>query len=325
MKKRKLYCGIDVSSETLDICYETSEGDKVHKQVKNDKTGFMIILKQCRGDYHFIMESTGIYHTSLMFYLHEQNKVYSVINALQIKRYIQMHLERNKSDKKDARRICEYGIDRSPEPTEMPDLAYFECRSLNNAIDDLTKEITKLTNQIHSISRAPFDTQTIIRSYRSLILKLEKEKKKMDFRLQEKLKEWQPELMELVQTVKGIGKRAASELIIYTRGFKNMTSYRQLISYAGLSPVEFSSGSSIKGRVKICKQGGKKLRHILYMGALNAKVTNRACRELYERLVARGKNKKAAIIAVCNKLLKQVFGVVKNKRAYEDNYQLNFN
>ncbi len=102
-----------------------------------------------------------------------------------------------------------------------------------------------------------------------------------------------------------------------------MRTYQQLISYAGLSPVEYSSGSSIKGRTKICKQGGKQLRHILYMGALNAKETNRACRELFDRLVATGKNKKAAVIAVCNKLLKQVFGCVKNGTVFNDNYTKN--
>jgi transposase len=56
------------------------------------------------------------------------------------------------------------------------------------------------------------------------------------------------------------------------------------------------------------------------MCALNAKANNKGCRELYDRLVAKGKNKKAAIIAVCNKLLKQVFGVVKSGVLYQDNF-----
>ena len=60
--------------------------------------------------------------------------------------------------------------------------------------------------------------------------------------------------------------------------------------------------------------------HILYMCALNAKKTNTQCRELFERLVEKGKNKKAAVIAVCNKLLKIVFGVVKNRVFYQDNF-----
>jgi hypothetical protein len=56
------------------------------------------------------------------------------------------------------------------------------------------------------------------------------------------------------------------------------------------------------------------------MDALNAKDNNPSCKELFERLVAKGKNKKLVLIAVCNKLLKQVFGVVKNNQRYDKNY-----
>ena len=59
------------------------------------------------------------------------------------------------------------------------------------------------------------------------------------------------------------------------------------------------------------------------MCALNAKKNNRACRELYDRLVEKGKNKKVALIAICNKLLKQVFGCVKNKTLFDDNFLKN--
>jgi len=59
------------------------------------------------------------------------------------------------------------------------------------------------------------------------------------------------------------------------------------------------------------------------MCALNAKSTNPACKALFDRLVAKGKNKKPAIIAVCNKLLKQVFAVVKSGIPYNKNYPIN--
>ncbi len=45
---------------------------------------------------------------------------------------------------------------------------------------------------------------------------------------------------------------------------------------------------------------------------MNAIKTNPACKALYERLRAKGKTGKQGLIAVCNKLLKQVFAVVKN-------------
>jgi transposase len=323
MKTERLFCGVDVSSETLDICYETMAGNKEHLQVSNNKKGFTLILKTCGIDTHFVMESTGVYHMGLMFYLHEKGCVFSVVNALQIKRYIQMHLERNKSDKKDARRICEYGIDWRPEPSQLPDKEYFECRAINNALHDLTKEITRLSNQIHALRRCEIDVKDVVKSYEGLVRKMKEEQRKLESLLQAKLKSWEPELLSKVSSVKGIGKKAAAELLIYTKLFKGMESYKQLISYAGLSPVEYSSGSSIRGKTRICKQGGKQIRNILYMCALNAKKTNRSCRELFDRLVAQGKNKKLAVIAVCNKLLKQVFGCVKNNTFYQDDYVKN--
>jgi transposase len=320
MITQKYYCGIDVSSETLDCCFQTALGERQHIQVLNNKKGYAQLLKICEADTHFVMEATGVYHMNLMFYLHEKGKVYSVVNALQIKRYIQMHLERNKTDKKDAKRICDYGMNRHPEATQMPDKEYFECRSLNQAIHDLTKAITKMNNQVHALKRSGVAAKEVMKSMEKLMKNMREEQAKLSAVLEEKLMAWQPELVAQVQSVKGIGKRAASELIIYTQSFKGMESYKQLISYCGLSPVEYSSGSSIRGRSKICKQGGRQIRHILYMCALNAKATNRACRELFDRLVASGKNKKAAVIAVCNKLLKQVFGCVKNKTKYQDDY-----
>jgi len=62
---------------------------------------------------------------------------------------------------------------------------------------------------------------------------------------------------------------------------------------------------------RIYKRGGKNLRNVLYMCSMNAMKTNTACKTLYERLRANGKTGKQALIAVCNKLLKQVFAVVK--------------
>jgi len=49
---------------------------------------------------------------------------------------------------------------------------------------------------------------------------------------------------------------------------------------------------------------------------LTAKVYNKACRELYERMVTAGKAKKVALVAVMNKLLKQVFGIVNSGEDY---------
>ena len=318
-----LYSGIDVSCDTLDVCYQAADNTLHHLKVSNDAKGYLQLLKQTGNTHHFVMEATGVYHISLMFFLHQHNCIYSVVNALQIKRYIQMHLERNKTDKKDAKRICEYGMERKPPASEMPIPLYFECKTLNNAIKKITAEIIAFTNQIHSLEKLPVYSAAVVKCYKKLIKELKQQQQLLEKELQHKLLEWQPELVRQVNSVVAIGKRATAELIIYTQGFKGMHNYRQLISYTGLSPREFSSGSSIRAKARICKQGGKTLRNILYMCSLCAIKTNHPCKQLYERLVAKGKNKKLALIAVCNKLLKQVFAVVHNQTMFNNNYLKN--
>lgn len=320
MTTSNLYCGIDISATTIDICIQQSNGIFDWHKLSNNAIGFKQLLKLCPTNYWFVMETTGVFHLPLCFFLERKNCMYSVVNALQVKRYIQMNLERSKTDKKDAKHICMYGIERKPLQYQMPDAQYFECRTLNNAIESITAEITALTNKIFALKQLAIESKVVLKTYTTLIKNLAAERKKLETELEKQLKTWQPDLVKTVSSVKGIGKRATAILIIFTQGFKHTASYQQLISYAGLSPKEYSSGKSIKGKTRISKIGGGQLRRTLYMCALNAKKTNAACKALFDRLVEKGKNKKAAIIAVCNKLLKQVFAVAQSGVMYQDNY-----
>jgi transposase len=320
MEAKKLCCGIDVSHTKLDVCYQNNLGEFFHLQVGNNNNGFAKILEHTGVNYHFVMEATGVYYIRLAFYLHQQSCKLSVVNALSIKRYIQMHLERNKSDKKDAAWICRYAIEQTPPYWEMPDSAYFESKQLYNTIREYTEQIKRINNQLHSLRLLPVPSKDTIKSLEKIIVCMEKEIKQLEQKLQLLLEQWQPEQLKSVSSIKGIGKRAAAMLIVFTQGFKHTQSHRQLISFAGLAPTQYSSGSSIQGKPRIYKRGGKNLRDVLYMCSMNAMKTNTACKALYDRLRANGKTGKQALIAVCNKLLKQVFAVVKNNTLYQPNY-----
>jgi transposase len=65
-----------------------------------------------------------------------------------------------------------------------------------------------------------------------------------------------------VDSIKGIGKRATAMLIVFIQGFKNTQNHRQLISFAGMAPTEYSSGTSIHGKPRIYKKAGKALRDV---------------------------------------------------------------
>ena len=109
-------------------------------------------------------------------------------------------------------------------------------------------------------------------------------------------------------------------VIILTEGFTKFENAGQLCNYAGITPTIRRSGSSVRGRSRISKVGNRKLRNLLFLCAFSACKHNKGCREIYERITAKGKSKKLALIAVSNKLLKQAFAIAKSGLPYDENY-----
>ncbi|OCK49645.1 hypothetical protein BA768_08630 [Chryseobacterium sp. CBo1] len=68
MEEKNNYCGIDVSSETLDLYFKNKEGILQHFQVTNTVTGFRKMIRLAGRETHFVMEATGVYHLHLIFF-----------------------------------------------------------------------------------------------------------------------------------------------------------------------------------------------------------------------------------------------------------------
>ena len=312
-------CGIDVSKDTLDCCYNTEEGLEKHLQVSNDEKGFRQLFKTC-AKRSYVMECTGPYYLRLALWLKEQGCSVCAENALVIKRFIQMNKERNKNDRADARWIFRYSQQCETKEWKIPAREQVECQQMLSGIRGYNRQRNMLLNQLHSIETLPWQSAEMKRSLKQMIKKAGAEIEKLQQKLEEKIKVWMPGQSENLQSIPGLGKRAAAMLIVFTSGFEKVENHRQLISMAGLNPVEHTSGSSIRGKTRICKMGGGQLRNILYMCSMSAIKFNKACKALYERLIAKGKNGKVALIAVCNKLLKQAFAIAKSGTLYNENY-----
>ncbi len=105
-----------------------------------------------------------------------------------------------------------------------------------------------------------------------------------------------------------------------TRCFQLVTNQKQLSSYAGLDIVFNDSGLK-KGRTSISKKGDTFIRKALFMPALSACRANPKFKEFYQRLVAKGKNKKLAIITVTRKLLLLIYTLWKTNSPYIPDYK----
>ena len=124
----------------------------------------------------------------------------------------------------------------------------------------------------------------------------------------------------LLYFIPGIGRKTAGRRLLFAGGFTRFAAYRPVIALAGPSPREHTPGASIRGQVRITKMGGGLIRNKPSGCRFPAKQTNAACAALLDRLVAQGKNKTLALIAVCNKLLKQAFAIVKSGVPYQADF-----
>lgn len=308
--------GIDVSKETLAVCHAPN-GKNQHLEVSNNKAGFQKLLKSCGTGRLYVMEATGAYYMQLAYFLYAQGAAVAVINPVVIKRFVQMHLGKGKSDKKDAQWIMRYGQQNQVKQWQPEAPLLVECRQLEQAIEQLIKQKTMLSNSLEALERQPVKCLLVVKGLKQTSKLLQRQIGQMERELEGKLASVFSKEMDLLASIPGIGRKTAGMLLLFAGGFEHMASYRQLIAKAGLCPREHTSGTSIRGKVRITKMGAGLIRSKLYMCSLTAMKGNAACKHLYERLVARGKNGKVALIAVCNKLLKQAFAIVKSGRPYQ--------
>ncbi len=320
--KSKLVAGIDVSKSSLDMSYNTSMGDVIHIKVSNDTIGFKKLLKLAGSDYLYVMECSGPYYLRLSIFLKEHNVDVSVSNGLIVKRFIQMKGERNKNDKKDSYWIHRFGMEQELKLWEIPSDSQVKSKQMLAGISLLKRQSTMLINQLHSFETLHLQDKDTIKSLRTVLKKIEAEINKLERKMEDTIKEWNKKQYENLLSIPGIGKRTASLLMIQTDGFKKVDNYRQLISMVGTAPREFRSGSSVRGKVRICKMGGKDIRSVMYLGAMSAAIYNPACKALYQRLIEKGKNGKLAMIAVVNKLLKQSYAIAKSGEKFDREYAM---
>lgn len=106
-----------------------------------------------------------------------------------------------------------------------------------------------------------------------------------------------PQTEQIIKENKGFGKSLALSLFPIMQYNKDRSA-KQIISYIRLSPKIFESGSSIKKKQTINKMGNSKVRRILYLSAMSCIRYNEVFKKRYEKLLAKGKSKKVAIVAI---------------------------
>ncbi len=122
---------------------------------------------------------------------------------------------------------------------------------------------------------------------------------------------------DLLNSIPGIGEATVAAILAELTLFEQCDRVQKVVAYIGLAPREFTSGSSIKCKPRLCKMGNARMRKALYMPSLVAMQCNPVIISFSRRLTERGKNGKVIVCAVMRKLVHIIFGVLKSGRPFD--------
>ena len=240
MNKDIKYFGIDISKDVFDVCDEHQE----FYQFANSISGFKKFAKLLDTNSVCVMEATGYYHLRLAYFLIEKGIGVSIENPLKIKRYIQMHLSKIKTDKSDSKMIQAYAKECNPTLWYGASKNQQKSLQLSRLLSVYTKQSTQLKNKIHGETVLGNPSKAVVHSLKRQLKSLKKEMQKLESILLENVKKEHPETLTLLKSIPGIGEKTALQLLVLTDGFNRFESSKELCSYAGITPIIRQSGSS---------------------------------------------------------------------------------
>ena len=317
----KKVIGVDVGSKFLTLSFlDDEKGEQVLNLPNNERSILSFLSKISPSDYCFVIEATGNYSSRLLHLSIGKGFESSLINCMSVKHFAKMKNIITKTDAEDAKLIRNYGEMFRPEfyIPKTQDIEYLdqEIKLLN----DLEEEKRRYAVKLKALRFHPVLNPSTEKHYEKRLKQLEKEIKEVEARLPQLQDEEFTETKNLLQSVSGIGEKTSLQLMTATSGFKNFHSSKSLVKYFGLAPRIYQSGKKSYSPGK-CRTSKTYIRSILYVCSWTAIKHNQKCKELYLRLLEKGKAKKLALIAVCNKLLRICFSVVKNKTAFQQDFQ----
>jgi transposase len=331
------YIGCDVSKKKLDFCLlikeevidePTGQRDRTkYKTVENTKSGIKDFVRWLAKNHvtdistaHIAMEGTGVYHEIAAHEITQHGAIVSVCNPAQTKSFGKGLGIRNKNDEIDSYVLACFCEKVNPRPWTPCSPEAYTLRMLVARTDAITSDLTRFRNRaekaaatqtpeivLHSIDEA-------IKFHKNQLLEIQEEIER-HITNHESLKND----MSLLTSIPAIGKRCGAAMLATLHRY-TFDSAEQLAAYIGLVPIMRKSGTSLSGKPRMSRQGPKSLRALLYMAAVCAirKNGNPVARALYERLLLKGKAKKAALGAVMRKLAHICYGVFRSKTPFCD-------
>jgi len=301
--------GIDVSKDRLDVALRPSGETFAVERNAAGLDRLIERLRQCSP--HIVaLEATGGFETVAAAALAAASLPVVVVNPAQIRAFAKALGQRAKTDPIDAAVIARFVLATQPEVRPLPDA---ETRMLSDLVTRRRQIIHMMVAERQREKRAPARMK---KSIMRLTKALQKELTAIDEDLDDAVRgspAWR-EKEDLLSSVPGVGTIISRTLIADLPELGSLDR-RQIAALVGLAPFTRQSGQW-RGRSFI--GGGRAtVRAAIFMGAMAAVRWNKHLRAFHHRLVAAGKPKMVAVIAVARKLLTILNAILRDNRPWQ--------
>lgn len=301
--------GIDVSKDRLDV-HVLPSGEAF--AVSRDAAGLEALIGRLLplSPQTVAVEATGGFETVVAASLAAASLPVVVVNPAQVRAFAQALGKRAKTDPIDAAVIARFVEATNPEVRPLPDE---ETRMLSDLVTRRRQIIQMIVAEKQREKRA---ARRMKRSIARLLKALQKELTEIDADIDDAVRgspAWR-EKEDLLASVKGVGPAIARTIIAELPELGTLDR-RQVAALVGLAPFTRQSGQW-RGRSFI--GGGRAtVRSAIFMGAMVAARWNPQLKAFHQRLVAAGKPKMVAIIAVARKLLTILNAIIRDRRPWQ--------
>jgi transposase len=304
------YVGIDVSKDRLDV-HVLPQGEAF--SVERNGKGLALLVERLKSFAPSLVavEATGGFESTTAAAVAGAGLPLAVVNPAQVRHYAQALGKRAKTDPIDALVIARFAADVKPDARPLPD-------EMTQFLADLVARRRQIVEMLQA-ERQREKRATVKRLKKSiarLIAALEKELAELDHDIDDAVRSssvWQQK-EELLTSVPGVGSKIAHSLIADLSELGTLNG-KQIASLAGLAPYTRQSG---KWKGKSTIGGGRKtVRAPLFMAAMVASRFNPVLKAFRDRLVAAGKPKMVALIAVARKLLTILNAILRDKKPWQ--------
>lgn len=305
----KFTVGIDVSKDRLDVAvYPGSE----RFGVERNAAGLQQLADRLAAlaPHLVVLEATGGLEAVVAASLATAGLSIAVVNPSQVRAFARALGQRAKTDPIDAAVIAHFAAATGVVPRPLPDAATRSLADLmvrrRQIVDMIAAESQREKRASHRVKRS------ITRVVRALRCELEDVDGDIDAAV--RASPLWCEAENLLTSVPGIG-RVISRTLIAEMPELGRLDRKQIAALAGLAPFTRQSG---QWRGKSFIGGGRTtVRTALFMGAMVAMRFNPVLKAFHQRLLAAGKAKKVAIVAVARKLLTILNAILRDRKPWQ--------